>query len=96
MAESQASVLVVDDDVAVGSVLAALLKQDGFEATFVPNALVALATLEKRRAPPGLPGAAGEGAPHDLPWSVRPACRLAPEGDYASDTCADVTVEEDE
>lgn len=48
MAESQASVLVVDDDVAVGSVLAALLKQDGFEATFVPNAQVALATLEKR------------------------------------------------
>ncbi len=48
MSESQASVLVVDDDVAVGSVLAALLKQDGFEATFVPNAQVALATLEKR------------------------------------------------
>ena len=48
MSESQASVLVVDDDVAVGSVLAALLKQDGFEATFVPNAQAALATLEKR------------------------------------------------
>jgi two-component system response regulator AtoC len=47
MAE-QTSVLVVDDDVAVGSVLAALLKQDGFEATFVPNAAAALATLEKR------------------------------------------------
>jgi DNA-binding NtrC family response regulator len=48
MSESQANVLVVDDDVAVGSVLAALLKQDGFEATFVPNAQAALATLEKR------------------------------------------------
>ena len=47
-------------------------------------------------APPGVPGAAGEGAPHELPWSVRPACRLAPEGDDASATCAAVTVEEDE
>jgi two-component system response regulator AtoC len=43
-----ASVLVVDDDVAVGTVLAALLKQHGFETTFVPNAQAALATLEKR------------------------------------------------
>ncbi|MBE2249091.1 MAG: sigma-54-dependent Fis family transcriptional regulator [Myxococcus sp.] len=48
MPEPQASVLVVDDDVAVGSVLAALLKQDGLEATFVPSAQAALATLEKR------------------------------------------------
>ncbi|MBL8917515.1 MAG: sigma-54-dependent Fis family transcriptional regulator [Myxococcaceae bacterium] len=43
-----ASVLVVDDDVAVGTVLAALLKQNGFDTTFVPNAQAALATLEKR------------------------------------------------
>ncbi len=42
------SVLVVDDEVAVGTVLAALLKQDGLDATFVPNAQAALATLEKR------------------------------------------------
>jgi two-component system response regulator AtoC len=48
MSESAASVLVVDDDAAVGTVLAALLKQDGFEATFVPDAATALATLEKR------------------------------------------------
>lgn len=48
MPEPVASVLVVDDDAAVGSVLAALLKQDGFEATFVPSASAALATLEKR------------------------------------------------
>jgi hypothetical protein len=49
--------------------------------------------------PPGVPGAAGEGAPDELPLSLRPACRLAPEGDDASATCsarADVTVEEDE
>jgi len=41
----------------------------------------------------------GEGAPDELPWSLRPACRLAPEGDDASATCsacAAVTVEEDE
>jgi two-component system response regulator AtoC len=48
MADSASSVLVVDDDAAVGTVLAALLKQAGFEATFVPNAEAALATLEKR------------------------------------------------
>jgi two-component system, NtrC family, response regulator AtoC len=48
MADSASSVLVVDDDAAVGTVLAALLKQDGFEATYVPNAQAALATLEKR------------------------------------------------
>ncbi len=50
-------------------------------------------------APPGLPGSAGEGAPDELPWSLRPTCRLAPEGDDASatcSTCAAVTVEEDE
>jgi hypothetical protein len=37
---------------------------------------------------------AGEGTPDELPWSLRPACRLAPEGDDASATCSDVTVEE--
>ncbi len=48
MADPQPSALVVDDDVAVGSVLAALLKQGGFEATFVQSAAAALATLERR------------------------------------------------
>ncbi len=40
--------LVVDDDEAVGKVLAALLAQDGHKATWVASAEAALATLEKR------------------------------------------------
>ena len=43
-----ASVLVVDDDEAVGKVLAALLVQDGLRATWVGSAEAALATLEKK------------------------------------------------
>ena len=43
-----ASVLVVDDDEAVGKVLAALLVQDGHKATWVGSAEAALATLEKK------------------------------------------------
>ncbi|MFZ5444411.1 MAG: sigma-54-dependent transcriptional regulator [Myxococcota bacterium] len=42
------SILVVDDDEAVGRVLAALLTQDGHRATWVASAEAALATLEKR------------------------------------------------
>ncbi len=43
-----AAVLVVDDDEAVGKVLAALLSQDGHRATWVGSAEAALATLEKK------------------------------------------------
>jgi DNA-binding NtrC family response regulator len=43
-----ASVLVVDDDEAVGKVLAALLVQGGYKATWVASAEAALATLEKK------------------------------------------------
>ena len=43
-----AAVLVVDDDEAVGKVLAALLTQGGYKATWVPSAEAALATLEKK------------------------------------------------
>ncbi len=43
-----AAVLVVDDDEAVGKVLAALLTQDGHRATWVGSAEAALATLEKK------------------------------------------------
>jgi len=43
-----ASVLVVDDDEAVGKVLAALMKQGGHNATWVPSAEAALAVLEKK------------------------------------------------
>jgi two-component system, NtrC family, response regulator AtoC len=43
-----AAVLVVDDDEAVGKVLAALLTQDGHHATWVGSAEMALATLEKK------------------------------------------------
>ena len=43
-----ASVLVVDDDEAVGKVLAALLVQGGLRATWVGSAEAALATLEKK------------------------------------------------
>ena len=43
-----ASVLVVDDDEAVGKVLAALMKQAGHHATWVPSAEAALALLEKK------------------------------------------------
>jgi DNA-binding NtrC family response regulator len=42
------SILVVDDDTAVGTVLAAQLKQGGSEATWVGSAEQALATMEKR------------------------------------------------
>ncbi|MGV3623586.1 MAG: sigma-54-dependent transcriptional regulator [Archangium sp.] len=42
------AILVVDDDEAVGRVLAALLTQDGHKATWVNSAEAALATLEKR------------------------------------------------
>jgi DNA-binding NtrC family response regulator len=42
------SILVVDDDTAVGTVLAAQLKQGGYEATWVGSAEQALATMEKR------------------------------------------------
>jgi two-component system response regulator AtoC len=44
---SDASLLVVDDDAAVGRVLTALLAQAGYKATLAPSAEVALATLEK-------------------------------------------------
>ncbi len=43
-----AAVLVVDDDEAVGKVLAALLSQDGHRATWVGSAEAALATMEKK------------------------------------------------
>ena len=42
------SILVVDDDEAVGKVLAALLSQAGHQSTWVGSAEAALATLEKR------------------------------------------------
>ncbi len=42
------SILVVDDDEAVGKVIAALLTQDGYKTTWVGSAEAALATLEKR------------------------------------------------
>ena len=42
------SVLVVDDDEAVGKVLAALMNQAGHRATWVPSAESALAVLEKK------------------------------------------------
>ncbi len=42
------NILVVDDDEAVGRVLAALLTQDGHKATWVNSAEAALATLDKR------------------------------------------------
>src|SRR5579883_296784 len=42
------SVLVVDDDAAVGAVLEALLVQAGVKATHVPSAARALALLEER------------------------------------------------
>ncbi len=41
------SLLVVDDDAAVGRVLTAILAQAGHQATLAPSAEVALATLEK-------------------------------------------------
>ena len=47
MAETS-SVLVVDDDTAVGRVLAALLTQDGLRATFVESAEAALLALDKK------------------------------------------------
>jgi two-component system response regulator AtoC len=43
-----AAVLVVDDDEAVGKVLAALLTQGGYKSTWVNSAEAALATLEKK------------------------------------------------
>jgi DNA-binding NtrC family response regulator len=43
-----AQLLVVDDDTAVGQVLAAQLTQAGYKATFVASAEAALATMEKR------------------------------------------------
>ena len=43
-----ASVLVVDDDEAVGKVLAALMKQGGHDATWVASAEAALVLLEKK------------------------------------------------
>jgi DNA-binding NtrC family response regulator len=45
---SDAAVLVVDDDAAVGKVLSALLRQDGFDVTHVPSGEAALARLEAR------------------------------------------------
>src|SRR5450432_2473456 len=42
------SILVVDDDAAVGRVLVALLEQNRFEAQYVSSGEVALALLEKR------------------------------------------------
>ncbi|PZR13286.1 MAG: two-component system response regulator [Archangium gephyra] len=42
------AILVVDDDEAVGRVLAALLTQDGHKATWVNSTEAALATMEKR------------------------------------------------
>ena len=42
------TVLVVDDEEAVGKVLAALLTQDGHRTTWVASAEAALATLEKK------------------------------------------------
>ena len=47
MAGSAESVLVVDDDVAIGKVLAALLEQRGYDAAHVTSAEAALEALEK-------------------------------------------------
>jgi two-component system, NtrC family, response regulator AtoC len=43
-----AQILVVDDDLAVGQVLAAQLSQAGFKSTFVSSAEAALATMERK------------------------------------------------
>jgi DNA-binding NtrC family response regulator len=48
MPREGSSVLVVDDDLAVGKVLSALLRQDGFEAVHVPSAEEALGVLDSR------------------------------------------------
>ncbi|MEW6432582.1 MAG: sigma-54 dependent transcriptional regulator [Myxococcota bacterium] len=48
MAESKSSVLVVDDDEAVGKVLSALLAQAGYPATWVSSGEAAIATLRKQ------------------------------------------------
>ncbi len=48
MTTSRATVLIVDDDVAVGRVLAALLAQDGLHPTVVLSAEAALVELERR------------------------------------------------
>jgi DNA-binding NtrC family response regulator len=45
--EPTGSVLVVDDDIAVGTVLAALLVQAGMKATHVPSGAAALKSLEE-------------------------------------------------
>ena len=45
---SRATILIVDDDAAVGRVLAALLAQDGHQATLVLHAEAALVELERR------------------------------------------------
>jgi len=48
MANASDAVLVVDDDVAIGKVLVALLEQRGHEALHVPSAEEAVSMLETR------------------------------------------------
>ncbi len=48
MPGDSAQLLVVDDDEAVGRVLAGLLAQAGYQSTWVPSAETALSTLEKK------------------------------------------------
>jgi len=48
MTTSDLSVLIVDDDEAVGTVLGALCRQRGHSATWVPSGAAALAILERR------------------------------------------------
>ena len=48
MSELAATVLVVDDDVAVGTVLETLLRQDGLQAAHVTSGQAALDVLERR------------------------------------------------
>jgi len=48
MTASDLHVLIVDDDEAVGTVLAALCRQRGYGATWVPSGADALAALERR------------------------------------------------
>jgi hypothetical protein len=60
------------------------------------GAVVVTLTTKGPGAPPGVAGATGAGAPHELPWSLRPACGPAPKGDDASTTSASADVNHEE
>ena len=70
--ETAACVLVVDDDVAVGTVLVALLQQAGMTASHVPSGDAALRTLDHAYEPVSYTHLAIEVG--DIPAAITPIC----------------------